>query len=171
MLAYLRLFWDICLWRRDPSAVPEATSLFVLLAALYCLAGVAQAWLANGAGSLVLQTLLDLGLTLAFFGLVLAVARRSYRYRQTVAALMGTSVLLSPLMLLLLALREPLKSPYPLAFLLWAATVATIVWYLFIVGHIMSKALDTGLPTAMGISIAYFLASAAATGVLFPAAG
>ena len=168
MFAYLKLFLDICLWRRDPSHVPASASLFVLLAVLYWVSSLAQAWVAYGAGHLVLQASLDLALTLGFFWLVLAVARRAHRYRQTGAALMGTSVLVTPLMMALLSLRETVRSPYPLAFLVWAATVFAIVWYLFVVGHIVRAALDTGLPTAMGVSIAYFLAGAAVAGVLFP---
>ena len=171
MLAYLKLFWDICLWRRDPSAVPAATSLCVLLAVLYWFSSAAQAWVVYGAGHLIAQASLDLALTLAFFAVVVAAARRLHRYRQTIAALLGTGVLLSPLMLVLLVLREPLKSPYPVALLVWAVTMATIVWSLFIVGHIMRAALDTGLPTAMGVSVAYFLAGAALARVLFTSAG
>ncbi|MFO1378261.1 MAG: hypothetical protein U1F14_14805 [Steroidobacteraceae bacterium] len=170
MFAYLKLFLDICLWRRDPSHVPASASLFVLLAVLYWVSSLAQAWVAYGAGHLVLQASLDLALTLGFFWLVLAVARRAHRYRQTGAALMGTSVLVTPLMMALLSLRETVRNPYPLAVLVWAAMVFAIVWYLFVVGHILRAALDTGLPTAMGVSIAYFLAGAAVAGVLFPPA-
>jgi len=171
MLAYLRLFLDICLWRRDASAVPASASLFVLLATLYWFASAAQAWVAYGARPVVLLASADLALTLVFFRLVLALARRTHRYRQTASALMGTSVMVSPLMLLLLELRETAKGPYPVAFLVWAVTVVTLIWYLFVVGHILRTALDTGMLTAMGISIAYFLAGAAVAGVLFPPAG
>lgn len=171
MRAYLRLFLDICLWRRDASAVPASASLFVLLATLYWLASAAQAWVAYGARSVVLLASIDLVLTLAFFRVVLGLARRSHRYRQTASALLGTSVLVSPLMLLLLELRETARSPYAVAFLVWAGTVVALVWYLFVVGHILRTALDTGMLTAMGIAIAYFMAGAAVAGVLFPPAG
>lgn len=171
MLAYLRLFLDICTWRRDASAVPASATLFVLLAALYWLSSAAQASVAYGSRPAALLASADLALTLVFFRLVLAIARRTHRYRQTASALMGTSVLVSPLMLALLELRETAKSPYPVAILVWALTVLTLIWYLFVVGHILRTAIDTGMLTAMGISIAYFMAGAAMAGVLLPLAG
>ena len=102
---------------------------------------------------LLARTAADLGLTLATFWLVLAVTRRLHRYRQTMNAVLGTSVLLTPLLMLLIALQQPAEMYYPVKLVAWAASIGVIVWYTLIVGHILKSALEIGFVTSIAIAI------------------
>ncbi len=102
--------------------------------------------------------------------LLLAVTRRSYRLNQTLSAALGTGALLSPLVILLLALRGVAEANQAVALLVWAGSVAVILWYTFILGHIIRSALDTGWFTGVAIAITYVVASAALLTRMFPEA-
>jgi uncharacterized membrane protein len=93
---------------------------------------------------------------------------RRRRFNQTIEAALGTGALLSPFVILLLALKEPAGGNYGLALLVWAGSVAVILWYVFVLGHIIRSALDTGLFTGVGIAVTYVVASAAVLTQLFP---
>jgi uncharacterized membrane protein len=81
---------------------------------------------------------------------------------------MGTGALLSPFVILLLTLKEPSADIYGLALLVWAGSVAVILWYVFVFGHIVRSALDTGLFTGVAIALTYVVASAAILTRMFP---
>lgn len=80
----------------------------------------------------------------------------------------GTGALLSPFVILLLTLKEPSADIYGLALLVWAGSVAVILWYVFVFGHIVRSALDTGLFTGVAIALTYVVASAAILTRMFP---
>lgn len=127
-----------------------------------------QSWLLFGLRDLAGRTAADVLLTAALLWLVLRVTRRGHRFRQTAAAVFGTGALLAPLVILLLALREPAAAYAPLALLVWTASAGVIVWFVLIVAHVLRAALDTGLFTAMAVSTAYVLGSAMLLEWLFP---
>lgn len=168
MGAYLQLFWDLCRARRGPADVPASSSLFVVLVLLYWMGSALQSRIAYGPGRFIGPATLDLVVTLAFFALVLGVTGRRHRYRQAVGAVLGTSILLTPPLLLLLVVQDPAVLPAGLDALLRVALLAIVVWYLVVVGSIMRAALDCGIVAGMGVSITYFLTGAALVASLFP---
>jgi hypothetical protein len=169
MLALLRTFWDIALWRRDPGDLPASSALAVAAGAAYLLVSWLQAWQLYGEHSAVLRATADLGLTLAAFWLLLAVAGRGPRYRQAISAVLGVGALLSLPMLGLVALREPANAHYSLALVLWVASLTLIIWYLFALGHIVRSTLETGLFVGMAVSVAFTFGSTALLSRLIPA--
>lgn len=169
MQALLKVFWDIALWRRDPSHLPDSPTLVLVVGAAYAAFTAVQSWMVYGMDALLLRTAADLGLTCLLVWLLLALARRRHRFNQTVSAVLGTGALLSPLVILLLALRDPSGASYLLALLVWAGSVAVIVWYTFVLGYIVRAALDTGLFTGTALAVCYLVASAAVLTWLFPA--
>ena len=168
MQALLKAFWDIALWRRDPSHLPDSAALVLVAALAYACLSAVQSWMLYGASQLLGRTAADLALTVLLVWLLLAFTHRRHRFKQTVSAVLGTGALLSPLVILLLALRQPADASYPLALLVWAGSVGVIIWYTFIVGHIVRTALDTGLFTGVAVAITYLVASAALLTRLFP---
>ncbi len=168
MGAYLQLFWDLCRVRRGPADVPASTTLLVVLALLYWIGSAVQSRIAYGPGRFLGPATLDLALTLAFFAVVLAVTGRRQRYRQTVGAVLGASILLTPPLLLLLCVPDPAALPAGLDALLRVAMLALVVWYVVVVGSIMRSALDCGIAAGMALSVTYFLAGAALVESLFP---
>ena len=161
---------EIARLRRDPSILPASLTLVVILAVAYAASSAAQSWMLYESDRLVARTVADLGLTLGIFWLVLAVTRRLHRYRQTINAILGTSVLLTPILMLLIALQQPAGMFYPVKLMAWAASIGVIVWYTLIVGHILRSALEIGFVTSIAIAITTVLAANAALTKLFPVA-
>lgn len=161
---------EIARLRRDPSVLPASIVLLVIMAAAYAGSSALQSWMLYSNDRLLARMAADLGLTLATFWLVLAVTRRLYRYRQTMNAVLGTSVLLTPLLLLLIALQQPAEMYYPIKLVAWAGSIAVVVWYTLIVGHILRSALEIGFVTSIAIAITTVIVGNAVLGKLFPAA-
>ena len=161
---------EIARLRRDPSALPASIVLLVIMAAAYAGSSSLQSWLLFEDDRLLARTAADLGLTLGIFWIVLAVTRRLNRYRQTMTAVLGTSVLLTPLLMLLLALQQPAETYYAVKLVAWAGSTGVIVWYTLIVGHILRSALEIGFVTSIAIAITAVIASNAALIRLFPEA-
>lgn len=161
---------EIARLRRDPSVLPSSIVLLVIMAAAYAGSSALQSWMLYSDDRLLARTAADLGLTLVTFGLVLAVTRRLYRYRQTMNAVLGTSVLLTPLLMLLIALQQPAEMYYPIKLVAWAGSIAVVVWYTLIVGHILKSALEIGFVTSIAIAITTVIVGNAVLGKLFPVA-
>lgn len=170
MIQLLMSLVEIARLRRDPSALPASIALLVIMAAAYAGSSAVQSWLLHEDDRLLARTAADLGLTLAMFWLVLAVTRRLYRYRQTMNALLGTSVLLTPLLMLLIAMQQPAEIYYPIKLLAWAGSIAVIIWYTLIVGHILRSALEIGFVTSIAIAITSVIVSNSVLIKLFPEA-
>jgi hypothetical protein len=161
---------EIARMRRDPGELPASIVLLVLLAVANVGSNVLQSWLLHDNDYLLARSVADLGLTLAMFWFVLAVTRRLYRYRQTMNAVLGVSVLLTPLLLLLIGLQQPAQVYYPIKLLAWAGWIAVIVWYTLIIGHILRSALEIGFVTSIAIAITTVILGSAVLDKLFPVA-
>ena len=161
---------EIARLRRGPSDLPASVVLLVFMAAAYAGSSALQSWLLYSNDRLLARTVADLGLTLVTFWLVLAVTRRLYRYCQTMNAVFGTSVLLTPLLILLIALQQPAEMYYPVKLVAWTGSIAVIVWYTLIVGHILKSALEIGFVTSIAVAITMVIAGDAVLGRLFPVA-
>ena len=160
---------QIALLRKDPGILPASFLHSAVLALGYAGANAVLAWV-DQAGRILARTALDLGLTIAFFGLVLALTRRSHRLPQTLSAVFGTFILLAPAMAVLLLMRGPAKTNYGVWLLANAGSVVVTIWYLLIVGYIVKCALDTGLVTGFAIAITWAIAGLAIAQRLFPMA-
>lgn len=166
----LRELLDIALLRRDPGILPASGSFVLTMALAYALASALQSWALYGPDRILLRTAADLGLTLAAFWLLLTVTSRGHRFPQAISAVLGTAVLLAPVVLLLLALKGPAETHYAVALLAWAGSVGVIVWYTLIVGRVLQGALDVGFVTGIAIALAFLIGSAALLAALFPEA-
>jgi hypothetical protein len=166
MTGLLRSLADIALLRRDPSGLPSSwpsVAAFVIAYAAVDLVIARVGRIEAAVG----RTALDLGITLPFFWVLLALTRRTHRFPQTVNAALGVYVLLSPVILMLLLLRSPGEAGDGLALLVTASYTAFMIWYLLIVGHILRSALDTGLVTGFAIAVAWLVAGIAISRRLF----
>ena len=159
---------EIARLRRDPSALPASIVLLVILAVAYAGSSALQSWLLHD-DRLLARTAADLGLMLAIFWIVLALTRRLYRYRQTMNAVLGISVLLTPLLMLLIALQQPAEMYYPVKLVAWAGSIGVIVWYTLIVANILRSALEIGFVTSIAIAITTVITANAILGRLFAA--
>lgn len=168
MTALVEALIDIALRRRGPGDLPDSTAFVAMTAAAYAAFSAVQSWMLFGWQDLFGRTATDLLLAGGLIWLLLLATGRRRRFRQTTSAVFGTGALLSPLVIAVLALKEPAAANQLLAVVVWAVSVAVIVWYMLIVGHILRAALETGLFTAMALAVAYLLGSAALLTWLFP---
>ncbi len=162
---------QIALLRKDPGALPASLVLVVLLALAYAVAGALQAWTLYGGDRILMRAAVDLGLSLATFWILLAVTRRLHRYAQTMSAVLGTSLLMAPVMVALLLM---MRGAAPTYYALWLAArvgaVAVTIWFLVVIGHILRGALGTGLVTGVALALTWVIASKAVADWLFPLA-
>jgi hypothetical protein len=159
---------EIALLRGDPSGLPSSWASVAVFVLAYAVADVVVA--STGSIQPILaRTAVDLALTLPFFWLLLALTRRTHRFPQTVNAALGVYVLLAPVIILLLLLRNPARSSHVLELLVTASFTVFMVWYLLIVGHILRSALDTGLVTGFAIAVTWLVVTVAISRSLFGA--
>ena len=157
---------QIALLRKDPGVLPASLLLSALLGLGYAGANAVLAFV-DQAERILARTALDLGLTLAFFWILLVLTRRSHRLPQTLSAVFGTYVLLAPAMAVLILLGGPAKTNYAVWLLTAAGSTLITIWYLLIVGHILKSALDTGLVTGFAVAVTWAIASLAISQRLF----
>ncbi len=168
MTALLKTFWDITLWRSDPSHLPDSRQVLLLAAGAYALTSAIQSWMIFGSDLLLARTAADLALAYAVFWLLLSLTGRRHRLNQTVSAALGAAALLAPIVIVLLALKPAAEGNYAIALAVWAASTAVIVWYTFVISHIVRAALDIGPATAFGVAIAYIVINVVVLTRLFP---
>jgi hypothetical protein len=168
MQSTFQLFYEIALWRRGPRDVPASGSLLAVVAAVYVAISAVQSYLVYGPDGALFRGLADLVLTAVVFWVALAVARRSHRYLQTLTAILGTGALLAVPMILLLTVGQAVGANSPLAFLVSLASLPLLIWYLFVVGHVVREALESPLFTGMAVALTYFVLSYLALVQLLP---
>ena len=166
MNGLVRSLADIALLRGDPSGLPSSWPSIAAFIVAYAAADFIVARIGH-VQPVVARTVVDLALTLPFLWLLLSIARRSHRFPQTVNASLGVYVLLSPVIVVLLLLRNAARSSEPVSLLIEAGFTAFMIWYLLILGHILRSALDTGLVTGFAIAVAWLVVSVAISRSLF----
>lgn len=169
MTGLVRSLADIAMLRGDPGSLPSSWASVALFVLAYAVADIVVAW-TGGVQPVLARTAVDLALTLPFFWLLLAITRRTHRFRQTINAALGVYVLLTPVIIVLLLLWNQARSNEALALLLTASFTIFMIWYLLIVGHILRSALDTGLVTGFAISVTWLVVTVAISRSLFGAA-
>jgi hypothetical protein len=155
MQQLVRVFWDIALFRRGPRDVPASWLLLAIVAALYVALSAVQSRLLFGPRLAIVRGLADLALTAAVFATALAVRRRGHRLLQTLSAMLGSGALLSLPMIAMLVARRELADGGAVTLLLSLLSVPLLVWYLFVVGHIVRQALEVPLFTGMAVAMTY----------------
>ncbi len=166
VLVILKTFLDICLFRRGPQDLPPST--FFLGSVLLANAAVGLIILSMEASLLaaVPQFLISITLLAGFSWIVLAFGGKTIRFRQTLTALLGADTLISLLALPFLIWISLSQRFGPVYYIL----IASMMWSVAVVGHIIRHALSSSYLYGLGLAILYFLASFQATAFLFPVA-
>lgn len=158
MAALLRVFLDIALLKSGPQVLP-ASGLLLALAAAACFVStlaVLSLLIADG-GALLRAAGAELLLDAFGIGLVLAAARRTARYPQTLSAVYGSGVVLNLALLPIVALHayDPARFGQASALL----QLLVLGWGLAVLAHILRHALELVLGLALGLAAFYlFLA-------------
>jgi hypothetical protein len=166
VLVILRTFLDICLFRRGPQHLPAST--FFLIFVLLANAAVGLIILSMEAPFLaaIPQFLVSIALLAGFSWTVLAFDGKTVRFQQTLTALLGADTVISLLALPFLLWISQYQRFGPAYYVL----IASMVWSVAVVGHIIRHALSSSYLYGLGMAILYFFASFQATAFLFPVA-
>ncbi|MEO8306739.1 MAG: hypothetical protein ABI616_01695 [Pseudomonadota bacterium] len=143
--ATLGLFADIARLRRGPEDLPVSTTLLLLTAIAYAALDALLLSLAPGLpGNPVLLIAIDIGVTLAWYAMLLRIARKPERYLQTVTAVLGFQLVLAPVLIasgwLFLKYQADTTWQLPVAMV----RLVIEVWALIVLSRILRSA--TGWP-------------------------
>ena len=165
MIELFKAFVDITLWRKGPQHLPASALLLVVVVILDgLLTLVFTRTLDPQQKQLGLRVLLEIGLSLGWIWLLLALFGRSERFMQTSTAVFGTSVLLTPVMYGMQAMLDGVGKTSMLLVPMRLALLTVFVWYLLINANIMRAALEVNLfvailLTLLGTGFVYVIAT------------
>ncbi|MGH8251044.1 MAG: hypothetical protein ACREVI_10190 [Steroidobacteraceae bacterium] len=169
MSQLLSSLFRIVLLRSNPGILPASGLLVTLMAIVYAATSALQSWIIHGGDRIVARTAVDLGLAFALFWVLLTATRSRHRYLQTISAVLGISVVIAPIVIMLLLLmRGPATTNYPVWLLTNTGSIAVTAWFLLAVGHIVKCALETGYVTGVAVALTWLIASKVITQKLFP---
>jgi hypothetical protein len=149
----LRLFWDICQFRKGPQDVPASQALLQLNIAAYSVVSVLQALLDNDWLQGLLQVPLAAAILLAFVWVSLTAAGKPNRLLQTLIAMFATDALISSLALPV----QVLLKINPDASLAHLAMLLLMLWHMGVIGHIFRHALSRSLTIGLALSFVYIV--------------
>lgn len=156
MFELVKVLVEIALLRKGPQHLPTSALLLLITVVVYCALTVAFGRLIQRAEEpLVLRTLIELVLGLGWLWAMLALFGRAARFLQTATAMIGTSALLTPLVLGLLAVTTQVGKDQPVIVPLILSLFAVLVWYVFITAHILRAALEVRLLAAVALTLLY----------------
>jgi hypothetical protein len=154
------------MFKRGPQDMPA--SAFFLGFVLLANAAVGLTILSMEASFLVAvpQFLVSIVLLAGFSWVVLRLGEKTIRFQQTLTALLGADTLIS-LTALPFLIWISLNQGFGLAYYI---LLASMLWSVAVVGHIILHALSSSYVYGLGLSILYFLGSFQAMAYLFPIA-
>lgn len=165
MFALFNRFLDLVLMRLPPQAFPASRFLFALTLITYALVSLAGNYvLSREAGYSVARTMLSLFNLCAAAALMLAVARRTARWQQTVTALLGGETVINLIVLpVLLASAAGIENVFILL-----SVLLFLAWELVFLAHVYRNALETGMGGGMLVAVLYVIASSVIKQQLVP---
>jgi hypothetical protein len=150
----IQLFSQIAVLRRGPQDVPASSLLLALtVVGYFTINFVVNAVLPPLDGPWLPRLLLDVAFTLAWYALLLRLARRPERILQTTTAVFGLQAVLSPVLVVSewLALRYQHDAIWQLPFSLIALVL--LVWLIAANGHVVKAALEWSGPASVALVI------------------
>lgn len=156
MLAFIRLFFQICFLKQGPQELPSSKLLLRASLVLYFFISLGVSLLNQPVNGALITAILDTLLLIALANVALMLAQKMDRRTQTLSALAGCGSLLGVIYWPIAAITFPEgfanSSPSPFAGLL---LLSLGLWNVVIIGHILRHALSVTLLTGMGISLLY----------------
>ncbi len=147
----IKLFLDICLFRKGPQDTPASTMLLKWTLGAYFLVGFVLLGLETRWVEAVLQILLEGVMLLGFVWVSLKAAGKMNRFVQTTIAMLGTDALISSFAVPLIAVAMA----YPQTAIITLLLLMLMLWHLGVVAHILRHALSQTLAIGLGLAIVY----------------
>ena len=139
----LRLFFDICLFRRGPQDVPASSTLFQFMLLVYFAVNLALNLVSGiGLSHALMSSVAELLFLLLLIMVILALGRQQRRFVQTAIAMMGTLLVFSVASVLIYLWVQHAVTDAEKQGLL-VSTLVLWIWTIAVGGHIFRHALNT----------------------------
>lgn len=177
MSALIRLFWNICLFRRGPQDTPYSPTLFGILLILNLAFDFVALLVPDTKGetlplSLVIPFLLaQFLMLLTVVNLVLWMHGHSARVLQTLTTMFGVEIILDLALVPLQVLAMFLGEQSALVAFFYLGLMAFFIWSLAIHTHIFRHALSTSIFTAGSYALMLFILSLVIRFQMLPVSG
>jgi hypothetical protein len=169
LIVLLRLFWDICRFKRGPQDVPASDLLMWLVLANYALVGLLALSFDYAPHEAVAATLADLVFMFTSTAVILAVSGHPRRLRQTLTAYAGCGTLYNlaviPLIWWLAGAKAANTDVAVPALLFQLLTI----WALCVNTRILQQAIETTLLNAFLLSVTLVIVNLQIVKLLLPA--
>ena len=170
MYALIDLFWDICLLRKGPQALPSSQPLLKLSLVAYGLSSLIFLLLIQEPLLALLQALTDIVLLAGLVYAVLTVTRFSLRFVQTLTALAGTGTLLGLVALPIFIWIDQEVASNGDAIVPRLLFLGLIIWHISVVAHVLHHALSSNRWVGLLYALGYYFISWTVMDLLFPLA-
>lgn len=155
MFEIIKLFFDLCLFKKGPQDLPPSVWLLRGLAVVdvivsYLMVSIHTDWFNS-----LLQAIVSVILVVGFSWLMLYLARKWERFNQTTSALLGADAVISFIALPGMASMTIGTS----VFFAFIITIALMIWHWAVTGHIIRNALGQTWTFSLGLAFLYILAS------------
>jgi len=161
----IRLFLEICLFRKGPQDAPASTMLLRLVLVAYFLVGVVLTTLETPWLEAIAQVLLEGAMLLGFVWVSLLAAGKLGRWLQTLISMLGTDALISGIAIPL----EAVLLANPQAGILRLLLLLLMLWHIAVLAHILRHALSQTLAVGLGLAFVYVAFSVQVLVMLFGA--
>lgn len=155
MYELIKLYWEICIFKKAPQDVPYSRFVFWLSMIVYASIGLLAAHLSGNWLTAIFQVIIEILLITGFTGVLLLLSNKTARFIQTTSAMLGTDALISFLSLPVLSVMITARMtnlPYYLLGVL-------MLWHWLVTGYIFSNALSKPFLLGVTVSLLYLLGS------------
>ena len=165
MSALIRLFWDICTFKRGPQDTPYSPFLFTSLLLINLGFEFVMFLVPDGKGltpptsSVIAYLLVDAASMIGLVYLALWTNGRTARGLQTITSILGADILISVVQLPLNFLVSAASNQAYMPTLFYLGTMLIFIWELVVYTHIFRHALSTSIFRAGGYALLMFVLS------------
>jgi len=168
MLQLIRVWFDICLFRKGPQDLPASGFILGLSLGCYALVALLVASPSLGVMDAARLAVVDTGMLAGFVTMLLYLQSKTERINQTLSALAGSGCLMGLFALPLVLLVDPGQPADQVPALLGGFWLLLLIWNLFVMAHIMRHALSTSFAIGLGAAVLYALVSMQIVASVFP---
>lgn len=163
MYQLVMLFFRIAMLKNGPSDVPASPLVLRVMLPLYVAINYLILMLHGSASTALAQIGADFAMMVVFVWPLLYFSGKPARFRQTLAAMVGTDTVIS--FIAIPAIASLNSNPNELAYF---AMLALMAWHWVVSGHILRHALDRSWFFGLGLALLYIMMSSQVMAGLFP---
>jgi hypothetical protein len=165
MSALIRLFWDICTFKRGPQDIPYSSALFALLLIINFVYNFSTLLIPDNKGAthspgeIIAYLLVDAIVSIGIVLLILWTHHRFARSLQTLTALSAADLIIGIADLPFLILASTAGNQVNLIFVFYLGFMVLLIWQLAVYTHILRHALSGGVFQGGGYALLLFVLS------------